>query len=92
MLPSAVVDTARRAVRVAMDEQRESLAREVADIYRHATVAGALHSGRLLVAVKDRLASEYKIRAMMAWEIWARLGNAGHRTNGRPTPDARGRS
>src|SRR5207302_8507418 len=72
MLPPAVVDTARRAVRVAMDERRESLAREIADIYGYATTAGALHSGRLLVAVKDRLASEYKIRAMTTWEIWAR--------------------
>src|SRR5438876_6802632 len=72
MLPAAVVDTARNGVRVAIDERRELLRHEIADLKEQYGLRGTLHGTPYLQAVKQRVASELKIRANLAWQRWAR--------------------
>ncbi len=72
MLPDAVAETARRAVRMALNERHEVLARDVADIRERFSSRGVLYSSMFFVAVKDRIASEFSIRATVAWQNWAR--------------------
>ena len=72
MLPPAVVDTARNGVRVAIGERRELLRHEIADLKEQCGVRGTLHGTPYLQAVKQRVASELKIRANLAWQGWAR--------------------
>lgn len=72
MLPAAVVDTARNGVRVAIDERRELLRHEIADLKEQYALRGTLHGTPYLQAVKQRVASELTIRANLAWQRWAR--------------------
>jgi len=66
------MDTARRAVRVAIHERRELLTHEIADLKAQFSMRGVLYGTPYLQAVKQRVASELKIRANMAWQNWAR--------------------
>ncbi len=72
MIPQLVVATARHAVEVAIDERRAIFNREVADLRAQFSIRGMGVSTPMLQAVKDRISAEFKIRAMMAWQIWAR--------------------
>ncbi len=72
MLPTALVDTARNGVRVAIDERRELWRHEIADLKEQYSRRGTLHGTPYLQAVKQRVASELKIRANLAWQSWAR--------------------
>lgn len=72
MLPAVVVDTARNGVRVAIAERRELLRHEIADLKEQYGMRGTLHGTPYLQAVKQRVASELKIRASLAWQRWAR--------------------
>jgi hypothetical protein len=72
MLPPAVVDTARNGLRVAIGERRELLRHEIADLKEQYGMRGTLHGTPYLQAVKQRVASELKIRANLAWQRWAR--------------------
>lgn len=72
MLPETVVDTARAGIRVALDERRESLRYEIADMREQFSLQGVRYGTPYLHAVKRRIASEFKIRANIAWQNWAR--------------------
>lgn len=72
MLPEAVVNTARNGIRVALDERRDSLRHEIANLKAEYGMRGVLYGTPYLQAVKQRVASEFKIRAKIAWQTWAR--------------------
>jgi hypothetical protein len=73
MLPEAVVNVARNGIRVALDERREILGYEIPNLKAQFSLQGAsIYGTPYLHAVKRRVASEFKIRANIAWQNWSR--------------------
>jgi hypothetical protein len=72
MLPQQVVNTARKAVNIAMQDRREAFPHAVAEIIHDATKRGVLMSGMTVQGVSRVVATEYEVRAQLAWQAWLR--------------------
>src|SRR2546426_9216349 len=72
MLPSAVTDTARKAVDIAMQDRREAFQHAAGDVITDATKRGVLLSGMTVMGVRSVAKAEYEIRAELAWQAWLR--------------------
>src|SRR5438552_745089 len=72
VLADDVVNAARNGIKIALEERRESLNLEISEIRASSSMRGVLYGTPYLFAVKQRIATEFKIRAQIAWQNWAR--------------------
>lgn len=72
MLPSAVTDTARKGVAIAMQDRREAFQHAAGDVITDATKRGVLLSGMTVMGVRSVAKAEYEIRGELAWQAWLR--------------------
>lgn len=72
MLPDVVVQVARRGTQLAIQERHAALDRQIGDVTNRFNARGVLRSGMFFREVHDLIAAEFKIRARLAWQNWAR--------------------
>ena len=72
MLPQQVVNTARKAVNIAMQDRRAAFRDAVADVITEMNKRGVLMSGMTVQRVQNLVATEYEVRAQFAWQAWLR--------------------